>query len=79
MTTASAVATPSRAAAFRNMSGAGLPAMCSAAATMPSVTTSKRGASPDASSTSPALRDDDTTATFVPIVARWSRNRSEPG
>ena len=53
-------------AAFRNMSGAGLPAMCSAAATMPSVTTSKRGARPDASSTSLALRDDDTTATFVP-------------
>ena len=61
-TTARSAGTPSSLAASRNVSGAGLPLSPSRGATDPSTTTSNRGARPDASSTSGALRDDDTTA-----------------
>ena len=45
----------------------------------PSTTTSKRGARPAASSTGPALRDDDTTANDLPSAVSWSSRRTEPG
>src|SRR5690606_30215286 len=78
-TTASAAGTPRSSAARRYVSGAGLPAMCSRAATFPSTTTANRSASPAAARTAGVLREDETTATAAPARATSSRKRTEPG
>ena len=70
---------PHSRAAWRKVSGAGLPGSPSALATRPSTTLTNRSAMPAAASTEPALADEETTARGIPRSRSRSSRATDPG